>query len=378
MTLFNAVMQTEKLTAIGFAVIIIGALTVFLFMTYGGDIIENLFGGEGETNTIETGDCVDVNYIGRYASTNSIFDTSYADVENKTDGTPLKVFVTLNSSEMPPEDYEDYGSGLITGFMEGLSGLKEGETATIGPIPPEKAYGIKPQTGDTISVPDPTEEGKYLRIDVGEITENSPMPEEFIEYFGNVTTTLYILTSNYSVGEEMPLYPSWVDSSFVSKINETRVWIYTTPPEDKQENFTWIDNVTGSPYWENASSVTTLNDSTIVVTHTPEIGATMDYSESWYVVTTYTVVNLTDDKINVSYTDSAGNTSYSEFDRTITIERNQSQVIHFEYPLEGFKEILAMFKAYYDPDLIYSLDGLAGETLLFEVTIEEVNKTSQS
>ena len=371
-------MQKEKLTAIGFAVIIIGVLTVFLFMTYGGDIIENLFAddGDGETNTIETGDCVDVNYIGRYASNNLVFDTSYANVENKTDGTPLKVFVTLNSSDIPPEGYDDYYSSLITGFMEGLSGLKEGETATIGPIPPEKAYGIKPQTGDTVSVPDPTEEGKYLRIDVGAITENSPMPEEFIEYFGDVTTTLYILASNYSVGEELPVYPSWDDSSFVSKINETRVWIYTTPPED---NFTWIDNVTGSSYWENASSVTTLNDTTIIVTHTPEIGAAMDYYEDQYSYTTYTVVNLTNDEINVSYTDSStGNTSYTELDRVITIERNQSQVIRFEYPLEGFREILAVFKAYYDPDLIYSLDDLAGETLLFEVTIEEVYKTSQS
>ena len=193
-----------------------------------------------------------------------------------------------------------------------------------------------------------------------------------------MTTTLYILASNYSVGEEIPLYPSWDDSSFVSKTNETRVWIYTTPPEDKRENFNWIDNVTGSSYWENASSVTTLNDTTIIVTHTPEIGATMDYQDQ-YSSTTYTVVNLTNDEINVSYTDSStGNTSYTEFDRVITIERNQSQVIRFEYPLEGFREILAMFKAYYDPDLIYSLDDLAGETLLFEVTIEEVYKTSQS
>ncbi len=223
-----------------------------------------------------------------------------------------------------------------------------------------------------------TEDGKYLRIDVGEITENAPMPEEMIYWFGNSTTTLYVLASNYSIGEETPLYPSWDDSSFVTKINETRMWIYTTPPEDKRENFTWIDNTTGSSYWENAGSVTTLNDTTIVVTHTPDIGATMIYSDLSGLSTTYTVVNLTDDKINVSYTDSStGNTSYTEFDRTITIERNQSQEIRFEYPLEGFKEILAMFKAYYDPDLIYSLDDLAGETLLFEVTIEEVYKTSQ-
>lgn len=350
-----------------------------MFMTYGGDILENLF-GETETKIIETGDCADVNYIGRYASNNTVFDSSYADVENKEDGTPLQVFVNLDPNESAPEGYEDdYYSGLIKGFMEGLIGLKEGETATIGPIPPEKAYGVKPQTGDTVSVPDPSEEGKYLKIDVGEITENVPMPEDFIDYFGNVTTTVYVLTSNYSVGEEIPLYPAWEDSSFVSKINETTVWVYTTPPEDKRENFTWVDNVTGSSYWENASTVTTLNDTTIIVTHTPEIGATMSYYESWYSSTTYTVVNLTDDKINVSYTDSStGNTSYTEFDRTITIERNQSQVIRFEYPLEGFREILAMFKAYYDPDLIYSLDDYAGETLFFEVTIEKVYKTSQS
>ena len=130
MTLFNPAMEKEKLTAIVFAVIIIGALTVFLFMTYGGDILENLF-SDDETKIIETGDCADVNYIGRYASNNSVFDSSYADVENKADGTPLKVFVTLDPNETPPEGYDDYYSSLIAGFMEGLIGLKDGETTTI-------------------------------------------------------------------------------------------------------------------------------------------------------------------------------------------------------------------------------------------------------
>jgi FKBP-type peptidyl-prolyl cis-trans isomerase 2 len=374
MILFSSFMKKEKLAAIGLVIIIVGALSAYILLTYGEEILENLF-GEKKKEIIEIGDCVDVNYIGRLASNNSIFDSSYVDVDNKTEGFPLNIFVSLDIESIPPEGYETYSSSLIEGFMEGLIGLKEGESATIGPIPPEKAYGVKPQVGDVITIPGQTPEDKDLRIDVMEIIENSPMPEDYIPYFGDQNTTIYNLRANYSIGEEIPFYPSWENATFVTKVNETMLWTYTTPPEDQRENFTWIDNVTQSQFWEDASSVTSMDDATIVITHSPEIGATMDYSVDFVGLTTYTVVNLTDDKINVSYVDSEGNISYSEFDRTITITRNESQVILMPYPEEGLEQLLAYLKMLY-PDLEYSLDDLAGETLLFEVEIVKVYKTS--
>jgi hypothetical protein len=47
------------------------------------------------------------------------------------------------------------------------------------------------------------------------------------------------------------------------------------------------------------------------------------------------------------------------------------------YPKEGLEQLLSYIKLYLNPDLEISLDFLAGEELLFEVTIEKVYKTSQ-
>ena len=158
-------MQKEKLAAIALVIIIVGALSAYIFITYVEEILENLSGGK-KKEIIEIGDCVDVNYIGRLASNNSIFDSSYVDVDNKTEGFPLNIFVSLNIESIPPEGYETYSSSLIEGFMEGLIGLKEGESTTIGPIPPEKAYGVKPQVGDVITIPGLSlYPGQDIRID---------------------------------------------------------------------------------------------------------------------------------------------------------------------------------------------------------------------
>jgi len=375
MILFRSDMQKEKLAAVVLVIIIVGALSSYLAVAYGDEIFENLF-SEKKKEIIEIGDCVDVNYIGRYASNNTIFDSSYDEVNDKTGATPLKIYVTFNTDAQPPKGYEDYGTDIIQGFMEGLVGLKDGETKTIGPIPPEKAYGEKPKVGDTIVIPASATGDEDLRIDVVEIIENYPMPEEYIPYFGEQNTTLYNLRANYSIGKEIPIYPAWENATIVTKVNETMLWTYTTPPEDKRTDFTWIDNTTQSVFWENASSVTSMDETTIIITHTPEIGATMEYSSGLWTSTTYTVVNLTSDKINVSYIDSTGNISYTDLDRIVTIKRNESQITLMPYPKEGLEQLLAYIKLYLNPDLEISLDFLAGEELLFELEIVKVYKTS--
>ena len=50
MTLFSSDMQKEKLAVIGLIVIIIVALSAFIAITYGQDILNNLFGGQGEVS----------------------------------------------------------------------------------------------------------------------------------------------------------------------------------------------------------------------------------------------------------------------------------------------------------------------------------------
>jgi len=252
MTSFNTAMQNEKIAIIGLVVIIVGVLSVYLAVTYGEDIFKNI-SGEGET--IEIGDCVDVHYTGSFEN-GTVFDTSYADVANQSgiyDETrpygPLKTFISFNLTELSPEGYDTYYQGIegfiIEGFMEGLIGLKEGETKTIGPIPPEKAYGVYPKIGDVINLSDPETGQMLLDIEFIKIIQNAPVPEEYVEVLGNGTTDLFTLRDNsHHIGEKLYPYLTWENSTFATKINETLMWYYTTPPEDQRENFTWIDSET--------------------------------------------------------------------------------------------------------------------------------------
>ncbi len=66
-------MQKEKIALIALVIIVVAALSVFL-IAVNTNIFENLF---KEKLILSEGDCADVNYIGRYTSNNTIFDTSY-------------------------------------------------------------------------------------------------------------------------------------------------------------------------------------------------------------------------------------------------------------------------------------------------------------
>lgn len=383
-------MQKEKLAVIGLVVIIVAALSAYILTNE--DVFKNLFEEDTKISisegAIELGDCVDVNFIGKFVN-GTVFESSYSDVENKTDGIPLNIFVSLNMTEMPPEGYETYSSQMIVeGFMEGLVGLEEGETSTIGPIPPEKAYGVKPKVGDIIDLTPliPDLDITYV-LKVIEIQEDVPMPSDYVAYYGPGLTTLYTLRENWHyIGEIIETsYVFWENSSVVTKINETLLWMYTTPTTELNENFTWSEvNVTTgtqTTYPENMSSVTTLTEDIIVVTCNPEINSEivesvftgLDYSD-----TLYTVENMTADKINTSITDSTGNKTYKEFDRTITIQRNETQNITMDpFPGELLEEQLFLYVRAIDSDFKLSYSDLAGETLNYEVTIEKVYKTSQ-
>ena len=393
-------MQKEKIAVIGLIIIIVGALSVFILLqpnedgtgTILDDILVNLFGDDKVSKgSIELGDCADVNYIGKFVN-GTVFESTYSDVENKTDGAPLNIFVSLDITETPPEGYEEYYPGMMIhglGFTEGLVGLKEGETSTIGPIPPEKAYGLKPKVGDIIDLTSlaPDLDITYT-LKIIEVQEDVPMPSNFELNYGTGTTTLYTLRQDWHyIGEIIDtVYTFWDNSSVVTKINETLLWMYTTPSTEVNENFTWIidDLTTGlqTTYPENASSVTSINDTTIIVTHSPAVNTTIDeVMASQYgmiPVGSYTIENVTADKINTSITDSTGNKTYKEFGRTTTIQRNETQnITELPYPGELLEEQLFSILRAIDSDFELSYSTLAGETLYFEVTIEKVYKTSQ-
>jgi len=148
---FSTDMQNEKIAAIALVIIIVGALSVYLVVTYREDILKNLFGEEQE-EVIALGDCADVHYTGKFQVNGTVFDTSYESVsqqwglydENRT-YEPLEIFVDPNMDLQTPEGYENYTSGMITGFINGLIGMKEGEKKTVV-IQPEDAYGVWNET----------------------------------------------------------------------------------------------------------------------------------------------------------------------------------------------------------------------------------------
>jgi FKBP-type peptidyl-prolyl cis-trans isomerase 2 len=401
-------MQKEKIVAIILVVIVVAAL--FAYIGTKEDLFGNLFGPESEE--VELGDCVDIHYIGRYTSNGTVFSSSYDDVENKTGGTPIQVYVNLNKTAEPAVNYSTYYSSLLKvqsideyfnlylsplavkeGFIEKLTNfnLKNNNITTTGNLPPEKAFGISLKLDDIINMTSvyliPTE---YKIID---IVENATMPSEITEIYGEYfagKTTLYTLRQNLHYVEEIiqSKYPSWENSTVVTKINETMLWMYTTPAYDVNVNFTWnnFDSLTGiqMSYPINSSSVTSINESSIVITHAPKINSTIEESiyyaqyNMFYPTGSYTVESLTDNKINVSYVvdETTGKKSFKEFNRTTIIQRNETQNITEDIPGE-ILEIQLMMLRHLEDDFIFSCNPLADKEIYFELEIVQVYKTSQ-
>jgi len=355
-------MEREKIALAVLVVIIVAILGLYILSNQG--VLDNLFKAEEK---IEVGDCADVQYVLRYTSNNTV-------IQETTEENPLQVFVSKNASAFPPEGYSNYSSNMIEGFMDQLIGLKENEEHSFT-LSPEKAYGVPPEINDTIVMSAPGSPTQVLVI--RNIKENVPMPSEYEQYFGSMNTTIFVLRTSMSKGDNMTNYPTWENASVVTWVNETKAYLYTTPPADKMSNFTWINSSTAYTYWNNATSVISMNNTTITIEHMPEIGDTMTFPSGYY-TTTYTVVNVTSNKINCSYENSAGNTSYTLFDKTEKIKRNQTEDLIYEMPIDLLRQIISLYPQYYgiDVDVSFSLSPLAGESLTYDIKVLEVYKTS--
>jgi hypothetical protein len=377
-------MQKEKIAAITLVIIIIGALTIYLTAMYYPKIFENLFQDERE---IDFGDYADVHYVGHYASNDTIFESSYENPEAKSGGTPLNVFITLNTSAVPEQEFISYSNligendNFVEGFIDGLEGLKQGQTATIGPLEPEKAYGVKPTIGQVINFS--ALGGGDIELTILKIEENAPMPPEFAQFYPDIeTTTVYTLRDgSHYIGEVVDLYPSWENATKVTKINETLLWTYTTPPDDLPENFTWTDInlITGTQtaFPDSSSAITTTSNDTIVITHSPAINSSIVQTDLYGMSSSYTVESLSTDTINTSYIldQTTGNKSYQEFDRTTTIQRNKTENITYPFAAEYLELILSYLRGS-DPSIKISTGPMADESVYFEVEIIKVYPAS--
>jgi len=386
-TSFNAGMQSEKVAIIALVIIIVGALSVYLFITYSEDIFGNIIeeNGEPEILSIELGDCADVNYIGKYASNGTIFDTSYDYAENKTGGIPLQMFVSINKSAVSPK------AGymiVIEGLAEGLVELKENDTVTIGPIPPEKAYGAKKLSiGDTFSTIN-------LALELNQTVQVTDLDTETIslkwiniENIGKFTMPQIILKNLSAIDQnEMIIFPPphsiWENSTEIINITDETVTVKTTPTKNEglSETLEPIQyGVEDVMFIFPDATTATWGETTISVTSSPEIGKSYPYSQDtgqgYAMNMTFTVESIVDDMINISvmYEGSEEKlyqevNSNIEFDRTFTMPRS-------------YNNIPIMYQEYlFAEDLQregFSLHELAEESLIFEVEIVKIYKTSQ-
>ena len=382
---FKSGMNNEKIAMIALVVIIAGALSLFLVSTYGGDMLNNLFDDTTDSsdkgdNIIEEGDCADVRYIERYASNGTIIDSTYENPESKTGGNPANIFVTTTLTQQPPAGYSNYSANYIEGLLSRLIDKKEGETYTFE-IPSTEAYGERMEVGDVISLSE-EDVGQDLALELYEIRYDAPvdsLPSEFRQIVSGNVTDIYVLRQDYEVGEKLTMYPAWVNKTVITKVNETKAWFKTDPSEENMTDFTWMetDPYTGAPisYWEGVSdAVIDEANNTIIVTHSPEVGQSMTFQSGQQSVQ-YTVVELNETKINCSYTNpQTGSQAYQEFERVQTIKYNQSQNITLPYPESLMSQFLDYIKQVASTP--YSLSPYAGETIKYEVMIENVYKTS--
>ncbi len=124
----------KNTTGIAIAVVVIVIITLLAIVVLPSFL---------KPNTIEVGDCVDVEYVGRFAINGTIFTTTYEDGKNKTGGTPEKLFVNPDMTLSIPRGYETYTSAptfVPQEAIRSLIGMKEGETKNIT-LSPEEAYG---------------------------------------------------------------------------------------------------------------------------------------------------------------------------------------------------------------------------------------------
>ncbi len=380
-------------------IIIIGSLSVYFTAKYYPDIMDNLFENNVfKDKTIEEGDCVDVNYIGRFAENGTIFESSYEDVEQKTGGTPLNIFVTTNASKQPPEGFEAYTSSFIEGLIEGLPGLKEGETYTIGEIPPEKAYGAnKLGLADTfytqniaiglnilVEVINMTEDNITLYWSDADNLENFTMPQYIVTDFGKIAEN-----ENEAVAVPPPFF-LWAGETKVLNVSEKQITVKLMPTksEDLVETITPFNvyNTTSEGYvFPNKTNIT-WDEQTITFTHNVEVGQSYNYPVEFFGSTTnvtFTIENVTDEKINLSKLQEGADvntTTYAEIDKVLTFNRtyiiNRSFApIPFIITYQGMP--LDLFSYFFSSEIAeagLSMNELAGETLIFEVEIVNVYK----
>ncbi|HEC82045.1 MAG TPA: hypothetical protein ENI42_06440 [Thermoplasmatales archaeon] len=368
--------RTGVIALAALLVVVVVASGVFLYFKY-------VYVPPSTEDLVEEGDCVDVNYIGRYASNNTVFGSSYSDVENKTGGSPLKVFVSLDKDLFPPMNYSSYSSsplGMIEGFVPDLIGMRKGETKTVV-VPPDKAYGdySKLSVGD-VFVTNATAPPINQTVQVVNLTENSiSLKWMDVENLSLFTMPQAVLIQNFSgfilsPYEYLPPYYVFKNCSQVVNVTDENVTVLTTP--DKTVNL--VDQVTLFPDGKSLGlifpdvSTAFWNETTITITSTPVEGSI--YNVSFMGVNLTVIVdNVTDSQMNVSIEFQGQSSPIGLINKTVSFNRTYVLPrVYKDIPMYLATSILGRSLE----DSGYSLNKFAGETLIFEISVENIYKTS--
>jgi len=275
---------------------------------------------------------------------------------------------------------------MIEGFMDGLIGMKEGQTKTIGPIPPEKAYGTNKFDVGAIFTSQYFAFGMNQTVQVTNYTsENLTVKWIQMENLGNFTMPQLVIKDLQSTNEtDMVIYPPpyyiWENSTVITNITDSTVTVFTTPTKSTNLSDTILDVRDGEKQMLIFPNVTTATwtNTTITVECSPVVGENYTFQTTGYtemVNITVHINSIVGEIINVTITnDLSPEPTDLDIYKTLTFNRTTTLPRYY-------KDIPSMYISYFYGEDIekagYSLDALAGETLLFEVTIEKVYKTSE-
>ncbi|OYT29719.1 hypothetical protein B6U98_01440 [Thermoplasmatales archaeon ex4572_165] len=396
-------MQNEKIAVIALIVIIAGALSIYLVAN--NDVFENLFPPSGkdtgDANTIEDGDCVDLHYIGRYGSNDSVFDSSYESVDEKTGGNPLQIFIPSSTQTTPPEDYPEYSSAIIDGLMNQLVGLKLDETYVLDPISPEDAYGLSFDVGDTIdSIVFNQNIIHYTSfinqtLQVTQKTDNNiimkwinPPEQKFsipsIIIFGSLD--LNDPDPSYDDVLKMgPPFAIWENSTEIIETTDENYVTITTPTstENLVDNITQIplDLMGGETLFIFPDATTVTYDDTLITFHLdPVEGKVYSYTEESMfgdINVELTVNTVTNDSVNISvFIVEYNQSQFYDINREMSFNRTFDYPRIYDMDIDFLQQALPQFEMDLQREG-YSLSPLAGETLIFEVSVENIIKPSQ-
>lgn len=334
------------LLAIGVLVVIAAAASAY----YGYEQWE-----ESRPLEVDEDDFVEMYYIA-YFENETVFASSFGVTSNITSDTPftpgdnltaLKAYIGTDAPTRYPTDWTSSSLGRIAnaevgelpGLMDELIGMQEGDEKTIGPLPPEEAYGF------------PIEENITFSSALAGVSQNFK-----IATISNGNLTLHWIPN---IGEKFTLpmfwdeepianpYWVWKNATEVVAMNETSATVFTTPNE--------LHDLTLYPFWENVSDAT-YNETTISLSTTPAVGETFTYYGA-----TYTVEDVTEDFINISII--YGNeTYYQGVNRTLSF--NRTFQLNRIFP--------GVQQSYIQQDLLaagYTTGEMAGKTVYFRVKI---------